>query len=142
MNIECNHCHQVKLESEFNWRWKGLGKRQRTCRDCQKIQKNSWYERNKETHKANTYENKQVKIQEGREYIRNYLLTHPCIDCGERDPIVLEFDHVRGNKKSTVMLLVRNGYSLDVIQKEISKCVVRCANCHKRKTYKGSWREE
>jgi prophage maintenance system killer protein len=54
--------------------------------------------------------------------------------------MVLEFDHVRGNKRSTVMTLVKNGYSLDVIQAEVAKCVVRCANCHKRKTYRGSWR--
>ena len=140
MKQECNRCHKVKPVEDFNWRWKNLGVRQRTCRECQKEQKNNWYEKNKETHKANMYQNKLGKIEESRAYITEYLSTHPCVDCGESDLLVLEFDHVRGNKKSTVMMLVRAGYSVDVIQREISKCVVRCANCHKRKTYKGSWR--
>jgi hypothetical protein len=127
---------------EFNWRWKSLGIRQRTCRDCQKEQKNDWYQRNSEAHKANMYEQKLRKINEAREYVLDYFSSHPCVDCGERDPSVLEFDHVRGNKRMEVSRLIRNGHSLSVIQEEVSKCVVRCANCHRRKTNRdsGSWR--
>lgn len=137
----CNHCLKEKPVKEFSWRWKALGKRQRTCRDCQKKQKNAWYKKNKETHKANVYQNKKAKIESGRAYIWEHLSVNGCIECGESDPRVLEFDHVRGKKRSEVTRLVRDGYSTDVIQKEIDKCVVICANCHKKKTYKGSWRD-
>ena len=98
--------------------------------------------KNKKTHKENVYQNKTKNIQAAREYVWSYLLTHPCGECGEGDPSVLEFDHVRGIKRTGVMKLVRDGYSLKIIQKEISKCVVLCANCHKRKTYKDSWRDQ
>ena len=138
----CNHCGEEKPIEAFNWRWKHLNKRQRTCRSCQNDQKANWYQKNKDTHKANVYHNKLAKIKESRAYAWEYLSTHPCVDCGETDPIVLEFDHVKGNKKETVMKLVKDGYSIDIIQKEISKCVVRCANCHKRKTYRDSWRDQ
>jgi predicted amidophosphoribosyltransferase len=31
----CNHCGSEKDEEEFNWRFKSLGRRNKTCRDCQ-----------------------------------------------------------------------------------------------------------
>lgn len=137
----CNHCGILKSVEEFNWRWKKRGERQRTCRTCQNKQKSNWYQKNKESHKANIYKNKIRNIEISREYVWEYLSTHPCEECGESDPFVLEFDHVKGKKRAEVTKLVRDGYSIKNIQKEIEKCVVLCANCHKRKTYKNSWRD-
>jgi hypothetical protein len=49
--------------------------------------------------------------------------------------MVLEFDHVRGDKLNSVSVLAYSlGASLKRIQTEIDKCEVRCANCHRRKT--------
>ena len=56
-----------------------------------------------------------------------------CIDCGESDPIVLELDHVHGEKYRNVGDMM-SGYGWKRILAEISKCEVRCANCHRRKT--------
>jgi hypothetical protein len=67
-----------------------------------------------------------------REYIWNYLSKHVCIDCGESDPLVLEFDHI-GNKIMPVSEIAHNN-SLVQVKNEILKCEVRCANCHRRKT--------
>jgi hypothetical protein len=65
----------------------------------------------------------------------DYLATHPCFDCGESDPIVLEFDHVRRQGKvAASAALIRRDASWRVIEAEIAKCVVRCANCHRRRT--------
>jgi len=71
-----------------------------------------------------------------RQYVTDYLLTHPCIDCGEPDIIVLEFDHVRGEKKKNISNLIMQSYSLETLIEEIKKCEVRCANCHRRVTHK------
>ena len=60
-----------------------------------------------------------------------YLKTHPCVDCGEHDPIVLEFDHVRGTKINCVSVGVKDSWSVEKLTEEINKCEVRCANCHK-----------
>jgi hypothetical protein len=69
-----------------------------------------------------------------RQYLWNYYKIHPCVDCGESDPIVLELDHVRGTKVMGVSKLAGNSASLVRLQAEIDKCEVRCANCHRRKT--------
>lgn len=137
----CNHCGERKPIEEFNWRWKHLNKRQSTCRTCQNEQKRNWYKRNKKTHIPNMVENRVKKQSAGREYVWSYLTTHPCLDCGEKDPIVLEFDHVKGKKRASISRLLRNGHSVEVIQEEINKCEVVCANCHRRRTYKNSWRD-
>lgn len=67
------------------------------------------------------------------EFVRDYLATHPCVDCREPSVVVLEFDHV-GKKRATVAKLVQREHSLDSIRREIGECEVRCANCHRRKT--------
>jgi hypothetical protein len=63
-----------------------------------------------------------------------YLREHPCVDCGEPDLVVLQFDHVMGEKVANISLLVRRLVSWQKIMDEIAKCEVRCANCHARKT--------
>lgn len=70
-----------------------------------------------------------------RKYILEYKATHPCVDCGEADPVVLEFDHRNPAEKcfniSGAVAWIR---TLDALEREIAKCEVRCANCRRRKT--------
>ena len=70
-----------------------------------------------------------------RRFVLEYLQTHPCVDCGEADPVVLEFDHQK-DKELEIANAVKQGWSIERITKEIMKCQVRCANCHRRKTVK------
>lgn len=93
------------------------------------------YERRSEKRRQEIEENRKAQRDAIREYIWDYLSTHPCVDCGESDPRVLEFDHVRGRKKSNIGNLATQGYSIESVRREIAKCEVRCANCHRRKTY-------
>lgn len=64
-----------------------------------------------------------------------YLSTHPCIDCGESDPVVLDFDHIDPATKTRSIARMLSGHvKWENILKEIEKCEVRCANCHRRRT--------
>lgn len=92
--------------------------------------------------RAHYQDNKQYYLDKNRrlrkiaqDFMMEHLSQNPCVDCGESDPIVLEFDHVYGEKKKNVGLMAREGYGLKSIQDEINKCEVVCANCHKRRTY-------
>jgi hypothetical protein len=68
-----------------------------------------------------------------KEYIAEYKSTHWCVVCGERDPVVLQFDHVRGVKEGNVADMVRRSVGLQRLKNEIDKCDVLCANDHFRR---------
>ena len=74
------------------------------------------------------------RARKNLQYIYDYLVGRACIDCGENDPMVLEFDHVRGIKTLKLSKLVHCTTRIERIQEEIDKCDVRCANCHRRKS--------
>jgi hypothetical protein len=64
----------------------------------------------------------------------DYLMSHPCVDCGETNPVVLDFDHIdRATKSREVAWFIRR-QDLVGLAAEIAKCEVRCANDHRRKT--------
>jgi hypothetical protein len=98
-----------------------------------------WYKRNHQSELERARQRKQKSTVKVRQYIVDYLSTHPCIDCGETDIIVLEFDHVRGKKKADVASMIAT-YTLATVKKEIAKCDVRCANCHRRRHGGAVWK--
>ena len=89
---------------------------------------------NKDLYKARANIQKVASRLRNAQYIYDYLLVHPC-ECGENDPVVLQFDHRDGeNKVSNIATAVNKPWSLKRLKEEISKCTVRCANCHLRRT--------
>ena len=71
-----------------------------------------------------------------RSMLFRFLSTRCCVDCGEKDPVVLEFDHRDPKTKFKVISSMLAGhYSWKSLEREIDKCDIRCANCHRRKTY-------
>jgi hypothetical protein len=83
------------------------------------------------------------KIREQKQqWIFDYLQRHPC-SCGEKDPVVLQFDHNEQDQKYLpVSTLISRAYALETLKAEVQKCTVRCANCHIRRTTKqlGWWK--
>lgn len=66
-------------------------------------------------------------------FVRDTLLSSRCVDCGFDDIVALDFDHI-GGKRGSVPELARRGCSLKRLKAEIARCVIRCANCHRRRT--------
>ncbi len=129
----CPKCYLVKPTSDFNknkWKSDGL---QHYCRDCHR---KSVVESQK-THRVSFLRRSQRynerKRNESRRLVFEYLKAHPCVDCGEADVTVLDFDHQRDKQYTISQLIISNKQS-DQILHEIEKCDVRCANCHRRKT--------
>lgn len=125
----CSRCHTEKPLEEFN-RWtRGRDGRQPYCRSCT----SSYYQANSIKHKATVAARNRRVAEEINRLVYEYLLEHPCVECGESAPVVLDFDHVRGVKVGNVCDLMRRG-RWSAVEAEIAKCEVRCANCHRRKT--------
>lgn len=103
---------------------------------AEKARNKAYYQANKDKILQRHKENNKKKIQRNKTYVREYLENNPCVDCGESDTILLEFDYInRSSKFKTISHMVNKSYSLKAIQDEIDKCEVRCANCHRKKSY-------
>jgi len=85
-------------------------------------------------HNARRRRNQRRYIIRNQRLASEYLRAHACVDCGESDIVVLQFDHVRGEKRGNVSEMVLRGTGWASIAAEIAKCEVRCANCHQRRT--------
>jgi hypothetical protein len=127
----CTKCGKEKDESEFSWSIRAV-KRHSACNSYRANERLGYYQRNKDRELKYKTERQVNKREEARHFVFEYLSSHPCVDCGESDPLVLTFDHVRGSKKMNISQMVNQGYSLEALQIEISKCEVRCGNCHIR----------
>lgn len=57
-----------------------------------------------------------------------------CEKCGDTRCYILDFHHKDPNEKDFTIGAFKRG-DLDKIQKEIDKCVVLCANCHREFHY-------
>jgi 5-methylcytosine-specific restriction endonuclease McrA len=95
--------------------------------------------RTAEYHKKHKIRLSKMKVENARKRRRakqdllyEYLLTQCCEICGEKDIIVLEFDHV-GTKIKNISRMVNN-HSWKMVQKELKECRVLCTNCHRRRT--------
>ncbi len=115
---------------------KTSGKRQREkCSECNKEYQAKWWQKNKALQRSRVKANSKKAKARSKDLINGHLQSHPCVDCGESDIEVLEFDHLK-DKTMNVSAMPRAGFALEKIKEEIAKCEVRCANCHRRKTRK------
>jgi hypothetical protein len=125
----CCTCQQVKPLDEFNRMKRSKDGRQGSCRDCNK----AYHYKHWDRHMAQIRERSERVLAENKRRIIDYLRTHPCVDCGEPDIIVLEFDHLRDKTAPVIAMLLQKHVWSRVVE-EIAKCEVVCANCHRRRT--------
>lgn len=128
----CPSCKQDLPLSSFsnNKRLKdGLA---RTCRKCRSEDNKRLYrksERPKILQRACARKRRLVN----RKWVYDYLLAHPCEYCGESDPACLEFDHIDPSTKEYNVSRMAHT-SMELLLKEMAKCRILCANCHRKRT--------
>jgi len=130
--IICLACKGYFDRAFFNLKDSKSGRIQNVCKTCQNAAGNIHYKRNQAKYidRAKLYSNNRKFLI--YKNILAYFKTHFCVDCGEKDPLVLEFDH-QGNKEYNISSMAKNNCTWELVEKEIAKCDVRCSNCHRRR---------
>jgi len=98
-------------------------------RECRR----RWYYNHKDSEK------KHVKKRKKRikKWFESYKSNLCCSKCSENHSATLDFHHKLGkNKEMDIAKMVYEGYSIERIKKELKKCIVLCANCHRKEHYK------
>jgi hypothetical protein len=127
----------VKVCSQCSESYEMGADRSGQCKRCKSIYNRKHYLENKSLYVARASTAKSRTRRANTERLREYLGENPCVDCGESDPVVLEFDHIEDKDREIANLL---GLSWARVVREIAKCQVRCANCHRRVTARrGGW---
>lgn len=135
----CKKCQIDKCLSEYHTRKDkpANGGYRYICKVCACERSKQSYQDNKEKAKARCAIAAKARILERRKFTHDYFSNNSCVQCGESDPVVLEFDHIDPSTKSyTVSQMVWSNCAMKKLKHEIAKCQVLCANCHRRKTSK------
>ena len=116
--VRCANCHAIKT------------KREHEHAGCPRKPTDVSLERRRNRNRSNG----KKKYQGRRELVDSIKTKTGCIDCGFNVCAeALQFDHLdkksKAHKISEIMC-----YKLETVLQEISKCVIRCANCHAVKT--------
>lgn len=135
MNVKiCAKCNESKPLNGFNK--KGGERLQPYCRECQRELSRQQYAENTDKQKKQVYEKKALRIAQNKKIVKELKESTPCMDCGKRYPYyVMDFDH-QHSKEFIISKALNDGTSLERIQKEIDKCELVCANCHRMRTFK------
>lgn len=111
---QCKYCNKFYPEESFGVALTTEAKvfRRRKCRDCYRA-------------------TKQILISRIHEWIISFKVQRGCGSCGIVDQRVLDLHHPDENKKNFTVAYFRRGLGFDKIMREVEKCEVLCANCHR-----------
>jgi hypothetical protein len=130
----CSLCQMTNAVQAFAFADVAKGQLQSYCRACQAAYRHEHYLRNKNDYVRRAAQKTAERRIENRRLLRLYLVVHPCVDCGETDPLVLEFDHRDPKQKAQAVTWLGKRKRWTIVAAEIEKCDVRCANCHRIRT--------
>lgn len=111
------------------------------CRPCRAEYGRMHYAANRQRYIDQAQRRKEELRATNYKLLIRFLRANPCVDCGEDDVLVLEFDHVSG-KSFQIAAALRDRFWAEIVAEinEIKKCDVVCANCHRRRTaQRGGW---
>lgn len=125
----CSICKEKKSLDSFSWKNKKNGTKASECKVCHRTQRQLYYKNNREIEKLRVNKSRRERVKKNRLIIRN--LKNACEICGEDRWYCLDFHHKnKKNKEYNINEMLYN-FSINRILKEIKKCQVVCANCHR-----------
>ena len=129
----CTKCKEVQHIDMFH---RDGTRRKSRCKGCRKEEAVMYWRTHPHVRERHLQKQKARRNANGK-FVHEYKLKHPCMECGEADPIVLEFDHRDPKIKCfAISQGCADQRSIEPLKAEMDKCDVLCANCHRRKTAK------
>lgn len=132
----CYKCKkQLSLDSfkRHSGRHDGL---QPDCIQCQKEYRKQHYLKNKQVYKDRAYKHNKILREKNTAIIEEIKSKLSCIRCGENHIACLDFHHRNPEEKEfPISTKAQDATDWEVILKEIEKCDVLCANCHRKHHY-------
>lgn len=129
----CNKCKQNKNSSEFSFRNTLKGIRHKICKTCKKDIDNNDYH-TKPGRKQSIRKAMKNSVTKLRKYVEEYKKQKCCSKCGDKRHYVLDFHHTE-DKIFNISNGCQRGISEETLQKEMDKCILLCANCHRELHY-------
>src|SRR5690242_11356440 len=102
----CSKCKQSKSIDFFTKDKNTKDGLRPSCKDCVAAYDKGRYEKNKRASHDKRNEQRKKQRVICKKLVLTHLKEHGCVDCGEKDPIVLEFDHVRGIKTNNICHMI------------------------------------
>lgn len=97
-----------------------------------KLYQRKWYQKNKELQIKRNNETQAKK----KEFVLNVRKKSKCVYCNENHIATLDFHHVDAEKKDrTISAMIQDNVSIKRLEEEIAKCIILCANCHRKLHY-------
>ena len=131
---QCTKCGEWKEEEEFAFRNKAQNIRHNTCKVCKREYNKAQYVNSPELRQKTKERNKKQETLL-KDYIEQIKNDGCCAICGDSRPYVLDFHHIR-DKSFNIAEAPNKKISLTTLQKELDKCIIVCANCHRELHYK------
>lgn len=132
----CTKCKEEKSLDNFSFKSKIKNTKIACCKSCVKERDSIRYNQDIKSLRSKRKKEAKVRRERNMKFVISFLKENPCIDCGETNFICLEFDHRNQEDKVGIIANLVHCSSIKKIEEEISKCDVRCANCHRIKTAK------
>lgn len=129
----CTKCNTEKPITEFRWKYKERGVRDTHCKTCTRTAGKDHYARNTEDVKSKSLKRSKAYGKQNRMWKQQLR----CVVCEEDDDWCLEFHHLDPTVKEKSITTMMGSYTLSCILREALKCLVVCANCH-RKVHHGT----
>ena len=122
----CTKCGELKPASEYN---KKKSRLDCYCRECNKIRQREWYSANRTKKVAYSKARMKVIRKKVKVWIESIKQCRGCAVCDEGCAACLDFHHP-GEKEFSICQ--RRDVSLARVMSEVAKCILLCANCHRK----------
>ena len=125
--LKCSGCQQNKPETEFHKSSRNKTGYQSYCKDCNR----KAVVKHIHAHEGQNYAVRKARHQDLRQRSYDYKRERGCACCPEKEPQCLDFHHLDpSTKEGLVSNMVK--ISWDRFLEEAKKCVLLCANCHRK----------